>query len=283
MTQQALVSKLAAQIEKRAPGFTPEIGLILGSGLGDVARELQNTVTFSYEELEGFPVSSVAGHKGQLILGELGPVKVACLQGRVHLYEGVAASEVKVMIRTLKAIGCKMLLITNAAGSLKPDVGPGNLSLITDHINFQAMNPLIGANDETFGPRFFAMDNTYDKELRLLMKSTAKRLQIALHEGVYISVTGPSFETPAEIRAFKLWGADLIGMSTVPEVLVARHCGLKVLAVSAITNLACGLSDETLTHENTLHYGKMVAANLTTLIKGFMEDYKPKQTKGVSP
>lgn len=260
-------------IKEKARGFVPEIGLILGSGLGALGDHLENKIIFPYQELPGFPVSTVSGHSGRLVLGHLAGKPVACLQGRVHSYEGVSPQAVRTLIRTLKLIGCQTVLITNAAGSLRPEVGPGSLCLITDHINFQPGNPLIGPNEEEFGPRFFPLDNAYDVKLREQFKKTATRLGINLAEGVYFGTVGPCFETPAEIRAFRILGGDLVGMSTVPEVLVARHCGLRVAAVSAVTNLAAGLSDEEITHENTLHYGQKAANDMLKLIHGFMEDY----------
>ncbi len=266
-------------IQTQAPGFTPEIGLILGSGLGTLGDYLENKIVFPYQDLPGFPISTVIGHSGRLLLGTLAGKKVACLQGRVHTYEGASPENIRTLIRTLKRMGCKTLLITNAAGSLRTEVGPGALCLITDHINFQPGNPLIGANDEAFGPRFFPMDNAYDQHLREQLKQTAARLNIPLPEGVYFGTLGPCFETPAEIRAFKMLGGDLVGMSTVPEVIVARHCGLRVAAISAISNLAAGLSAESITHENTLYYAEQAADNMLKLIYGFIEDYVETQTE----
>jgi len=267
-------SQPAKIIQNRTPGFTPKIGLVLGSGLGSLADQLENAISIPYAELPGFPVSTVAGHAGRLVLGMLGGVPVACCQGRVHGYEGTSGLGFKHFIRTLKEIGCETLLLTNASGSLRTDVGPGELMLINDHINFQPGNPLIGPNDEDFGPRFFPMDDAYDIHIRERFHTVAKKLNIKLAEGVYISVTGPGFETPAEIRAFRILGADAVGMSTVPEVLVARHCGLRVAAVAAITNFATGMSDEKITHEGTLHFGKLAATNLARLITATIESMK---------
>lgn len=263
-----------AAIKEKSEGFTPEIGLILGSGLGALADHLEDKIILPYNEIPGFPVSTVSGHSGRLVLGYLAGKAVACLQGRVHSYEGVAPQAVRTLVRTLQGIGCKTLLITNAAGSLRAEVGPGELCLITDHINFQPGNPLVGVNEDEFGPRFFPMDNAYDADLRAQFHKTAKRLNINLPEGVYFGTLGPCFETPAEIRAFRILGGDLVGMSTVPEVLVARHCGLRVAAVSAVTNLGAGMSDEKITHENTLHFGQIAAENMLKLITGFVGDYQ---------
>lgn len=266
-------SLAAAVISNRAPGFKPKLGLILGSGLGSVADQIQNAIRIPYSELPDFPVSTVAGHEGCLVLGTIKNVPVACYQGRVHHYEGATAQNFKTFIRTLKLIGCETLLITNSAGSLRTEFPPGSLVVIKDHINFHPGNPLAGSNDEEFGPRFFPMDNAYDPSLRQRFTKAAHNLKIPLHEGVYISVLGPSFETPAEINAFKILGADIIGMSTVPEVIVARHCGLKVAAVSVVTNFASGLSEEQITHEGTLHYGKLGAINLSKLILTTIESF----------
>lgn len=261
-------------IQERAKGFKPKLGLILGSGLGSLADQIQDAISIPYTDLPGFPVSTVAGHAGRLVLGYLGGVPVACCQGRVHSYEGTSAQGFKTFIRTLKLIGCEMLLITNASGSLNKDVGPGELMLITDHINLHPGNALIGPNDEEFGPRFFAMDDAYDPKLCNRIHEVAKELQIPLADGVYVGVIGPCFETPAEIRAFRAMGADAVGMSTVPEVIVARHCGLRLAVVAAITNFASGMSEEKISHEGTLHYGKIAATNLARLITATVESLR---------
>lgn len=275
MSEQTLIhpKQCAEAILQRAPGFKPNIGLILGSGLGPLADEITKAVKIPYQEIPGFPISTVKGHPGQLVIGYLSDCPVICLQGRIHFYEGFNHHGLRRFIRTLKLLGCSSLIITNAAGSLRPEVGPGSISLITDHINFQPGNPLVGPNEEDFGPRFFPMDNAYDVDMRRLFLKTAAQLSIPLFEGVYISTLGPGFETPAEIRAFRTLGADLVGMSTVPEVLVARHCGLKVAALSAISNFAAGLSHEELNHENTLKYATQASSHVSTLIKGFIKTY----------
>ena len=260
-------------IQEKSLPFTPEIGLILGSGLGLLADSLENKIIFPYETLPDFPKSTVAGHSGRLVLGYLNQKPVACLQGRVHPYEGTPPQKIKTLIRTLKLLGCKILIITNATGSLRLEVKPGSLCMVTDHINFQAFNPLVGPNEEEFGPRFFAMDDAYDAVLQNQFRKTAKRLNIKLEEGVYFGTLGPSFETPAEIRAFRILGGDIVGMSTISDVLVARHCGLRVAALSAITNLAAGLSNEKISHENTLYYGEKTANSMLELIRGFIDDY----------
>ena len=259
------VDRSAALI--RAHG--PRLAVILGSGLGGVARAIEDPVILPYAELPGFPVSRVDGHENRLVLGRLGGLKVACLEGRVHFYEGAGAGGMAVPIRALQRAGIATLLLTNAAGSLHQEVGPGRLMLIAYHINFQPGNPLIGPNDETYGPRFPSLRDAYDPVLRLRLKTVARSLGIDLAEGVYLAYAGPSFETPAEIRAFRLLGADAIGMSTVPEVILARHCGLRVCAVSVITNLAEGLVEEPLTHRQTLAMAERASGDLGRLIAGF--------------
>ncbi len=261
----------AAVIAQRAPGFKPTAGLILGSGLGGLGDQITDAQAISYADLPGFPEPSVEGHAGRLILGTLGGISVACLQGRVHLYEGHPPQVVQTLVRTLKVAGCETLIVTNAAGSLRSDVEAGSLMLMSDHINMQPMNPLTGPNDDSFGPRFPPMSGAYDEELRDKFKDVAAQLGITLHEGVFVALLGPYFETPAEIRAFKVLGADSVGMSVVPEVIVARHCGMRVAAISVLTNLAAGLSYEELSHEQTLHYANLAAGDLSRLIIAFLE------------
>jgi xanthosine phosphorylase len=257
----------AAAVADRAPGFTPRLGLVLGSGLGALADELTEAVTIPYAELPGFRVGTVSGHAGALTLGHLDGVPVACLRGRSHVYEGIDVSAITTPIRTLKLIGAEILVLTNAAGSLRPEAGPGSLVALADHINLQGFNPLIGPNDDEVGPRFPSLSGTYDPDLRAGLHAAADALGTPLHEGVYLAVTGPSFETPAEIRAFRTLGADLVGMSTVPEAIVARHCGLRVAAVSVVTNLAEGMGDSPLSHEQTLAEGERGAAELAPLLR----------------
>jgi len=258
-------------IRARKPGFTPRVALILGSGLGVLAEQMLDAVSISYAELPGFPISTVHGHAGELVLGTLAGVPVACMKGRGHFYEGYGANVMTSAVRTFKLLGCEMLFVTNAAGSLRPEVDAGSVVVLTDHINMLPGSPMAGPNDDRFGPRFFSMGNAYDAEIRDLVKSVAAEKAITLHEGVYLSCPGPHFETPAEIRAFKTLGADVVGMSVVPEVIAARHCGLKVAGVSAITNLAEGLSPFPLSHEQTLKYAAIAAKDLVTLLHAFIE------------
>lgn len=262
----------AATLRAALPSAQPTIGLILGSGLGGFADALEETTTFSYADLPGFPAPTVEGHAGRLVIGRVEGKSVVCLQGRVHLYEGHSAETVAILVRTLALLGCHTLVVTNAAGALDRDVSPGDLMVITDHINLQGRNPLVGPNDPSFGPRFPAMSDAYDPGLRKLLLERAHALGLVVREGVYIGVLGPSFETPAEIRAFSRWGANAVGMSTVSEVIVARHCGMRVLGLSVLTNLAAGLSDEEVNHEQTLASAQRSAADLRRLLRAFLAE-----------
>jgi len=247
----------------------PRLGIILGSGLGAVAEALEDAIEIPYTELPDFPAPSVHGHAGTLALGTLSGLSVACLQGRRHVYEGGDPGAMRGPVRALKAAGAEALFVTNAAGSLRADVGPGSLMAIGDHINMLGVNPLTGPNDDAVGPRFPSLRDAYDPQLREVLHAAAADLGIALAEGVYLATAGPSFETPAEIRAFRTLGADAVGMSTIPEVILARHAGLRVAAVSAITNLAEGMGGEALSHEQTLRYANEAAGDLTRLIIEF--------------
>jgi len=271
MTQSA--KEAVAIIKNLAPDFVPKVGMILGSGLGAISGQIENDIVISYSDLPNFSAHPIAGHASKLHLGILKGVPVACLEGRTHLYEGGLAIEViKTLIRTLKLLGCETLLTTNAVGSLLADVPPGGLVLVSDQINFMFNNPLIGKNDDEFGPRFVSMDNAYDAQLRQDMLRVAQKIGIPLREGVYVACSGPTFETHAEIRAYKTLGADVVGMSTVPETIVARHCGLKVVSVSAVTNFAAGLSSEVLSHEGTLKGATLAIENLAKLFLTFLAD-----------
>jgi xanthosine phosphorylase len=247
-------------------GAQLRVGVVLGSGLGAVADAVEDAVVVGYEQLPGFPRPSVAGHAGRAVLGRLGGVPVAVLQGRAHLYEGGDPEALRTPVRALREAGAEILVLTNAAGSLRPEVGPGSLMAITDHINMQGVNVLVGPNDESVGPRFPSLRDAYDPLLVGELRAAARELGIPLAEGVYLAVAGPSFETPAEIRAYRTMGADAVGMSTVQETIVARHCGLRVAAVSVITNLAEGMSDEPLSHEQTLSSAERAAGDLARLL-----------------
>ncbi len=254
-------------------GYAPRLGIVLGSGLGGIADALTNATAIPYTELEGFPRPSVAGHGGTLSFGDLGGLPVAVFQGRKHVYETGDATGMRVPIRTLKQLGAEALLVTNAAGSLNAHLGPGKLMAISDHINLLGVNPLTGPNDDEIGPRFPSLRDAYDPELRAELRAAANTLGIELAEGVYLATAGPTFETPAEIRAFRTLGADAVGMSTVPEVILARHAGLRVAAVSAITNLAEGMGGEELSHEQTLRNAEVAARDLIRLVQRFAGDH----------
>jgi xanthosine phosphorylase len=249
----------------------PRVGIVLGSGLGAVADAVDDAVVIPYDELPGFPRPSVEGHVGRAVLGRIGGVPVAVLQGRAHVYEGGDLDAVRIPARALRAAGAETLVLTNAAGSLRAEVGPGRLMLISDHINMSGVNVLIGPNDDALGPRFPSLRDAYDPELRAELRDAAAELDVPLAEGVYLAVSGPTFETPAEIRAFRTLGADAVGMSTVHEAIVARHCGLRVAAVSAITNLAEGMSEEPLSHEQTLRDAARASGDLARLLLRWLE------------
>ena len=266
-------AKAAAEILARAPGVRPRVGIVLGSGLGGVADRVEDATAIPYAELPGFPLPAVEGHAGRLVLGRLGGREVAVMQGRVHAYEGTGFAALKTAIRALKLAGCETLVLTCAAGSLDPKVGPGRLMLITDHLNLLGGNPLVGPNDESFGPRFPNLTDAWDPALRALMHAKAAALGIDLAEGVYAACLGPSFETPAEVRMLMRLGAEAVGMSTVPECIVARHCGLRVAGVAVITNLGVGLSDEPVDHDHTLRNAAAAAADLERLLTGFLEGW----------
>lgn len=264
--------ELAEQIKTHLHGFQPNIAIILGSGLGGLADKIKNPIIVNYADILGFPQSTVAGHSGRLICGQLGGKNVLCMQGRFHMYEGHPISLIADIIHAYKLLGIEKLIVTNAAGSLRHEIAPGSLMLISDHINFSCQNPLIGPNDESFGPRFPAMDNAYDKDLRLKAHQLAQKLNIELNDGVYMFLLGPTFETPAEIKMQQVLGADAVGMSTVPEVISAVHCGIKVLGISVITNYGCGLQAQAPSHAETLANANLASDNLQTLVKAVLEE-----------
>jgi xanthosine phosphorylase len=266
------VTAAADAIRARVPGAAPRVGLILGSGLGPLAAAVVDPVAIPYAELPGFRVPHVQGHAGALVLGRLGGREVAVLSGRSHLYEGVEPETITTPIRTLRALGAELLLVTNAAGSLRGEHPAGSLVVLADHINLTGFNPLVGPNDDAVGPRFPGMADAYDPAIRARLRAAGEALGTPLGEGVYLAVTGPSFETPAEIRAFRTLGADLVGMSTVAEVIAARHAGLAVGAISVVTNLAEGLGDEPLSHEQTLRFAAEAGARLGPVITRFLAD-----------
>ncbi len=227
--------------------FVPDIALILGSGLGDYADTIKQEAVLEYKDIEGFPVSTVAGHKGRFVFGYVGDVKVVVMQGRVHYYEGYSMEDVVLPVRLMKLMGAKVLFLTNASGGVNFDYSAGDFMLISDQI-CMAPSPLIGENLDELGPRFPDMSNIYDRKLRKTVRDTAASLGIKLQEGVYIQLTGPNYESPAEIRMVRTLGADAVGMSTACEAIAANHCGLKTVGISCVSNLACGMTDKPLSH-----------------------------------
>ncbi|HUM06018.1 MAG TPA: purine-nucleoside phosphorylase [Terriglobales bacterium] len=248
----------------------PKIGLVLGSGLGAFADALTHAVRVPYAQIPSFPRSTAVGHAGQLVIGKAGEIPVAVMAGRVHLYEGYSASEVAFPVRVLGKMGIRAVILTNAAGGINVEYGQGALVVIRDHINLQGQNPLVGANDERLGPRFPDMTYTYAKRYREIALEEAKKHSITPREGVYVALLGPSYETPAEIRYLRTIGADLVGMSTVPEALAARHMGMNVLAISCVTNMAAGVVDQPLNHEEVLEVGRRVTGQFVALLRAVM-------------
>ncbi|MGQ9367235.1 purine-nucleoside phosphorylase [Azospirillum sp. ST 5-10] len=264
-------ARAAADILVRAHDLHPRVGLVLGSGLGAIADRIEGAVAIPYAELPGFPTPLVEGHAGRLVLGRLGGQAVACMQGRVHAYEGGDFAPLRTAIRALKLVGCGVLVLTCAAGSLRPEVGPGRLMAIADHLNLLGTNPLVGPNDDAVGPRFPSLVEAWDPELRRRLHAAAAGAGVALAEGVYAAWLGPSFETPAEVRMLRVLGADAVGMSTVPECIVARHCGLRVVGCAVITNLGVGIADGPVDHGHTLRTAAAAAGDLERLLVGFLE------------
>ncbi len=257
-------------IASRAPGFRPKVAVVLGTGLGEFSEEVTPVAAIPYDELPDFPRPTVRGHAGRLLLGHVGPTPVAVLEGRAHYYETGRVDGMKVPIETMAALGCETLLLTNAAGSLRLDMPPGSLMAISDHINFTGVNPLFGRGPDR---RFVDMVDAYDPELVKRLLATAGDLDITCHEGVYIWFCGPSFETPAEIRAARVLGADAVGMSTAPETILARHAGLKVVGLSVMTNYAAGLVPGAIGHDQTITTARAASADVRRLLRRFLEEY----------
>ena len=264
------INKTIEYIQSNSQGINPKVGIILGSGLGSFVDVLENPVSLSYDELDGFPDTGVFGHEGKLHLGKINHTEIVVLQGRAHYYETGVVDAMKIPVRTLSGLGCESLILTNAAGSLMEEAQPGSVMAITDHINFTGVNPLFC---EESNNRFVDMANAYNSDMRSRFHKIADDENIKLHEGVYIWFCGPSFETPAEIRAAKTLGADAVGMSTVPEVILARHAGMKVAALSVMTNMAAGMSDEVLSHELTMENADKGIQDLKILLVRFLESY----------
>ena len=263
-------AKEAAQYIKDQGVDTLEVGLILGSGLGELADEIEDRVVIQYTDIPSFPVSTVEGHAGQLVCGTLGGKKVIALQGRFHYYEGYTMEVVTFPIRVMSELGVESMIVTNAAGGVNRDFTPGDLMMITDHINFFGTNPLIGANDEERGPRFPDLSQAYDLEYQTFIKEAATELDLPLKEGVYFGMTGPTYESPAEIRMISTLGGDSVGMSTVPEVIVARHAGIRVAGISCITNFAAGLGGE-LNHEDVIEVSTKIRSSFKSLVVTLLE------------
>lgn len=257
----------AAQYLKSIYKNTPKIGLILGSGLGVLGEEVENATKIPYENIPNFPVSTVEGHAGQLVFGTINGVEVVVMQGRFHYYEGYSFEKVTFPIRVMKELGVEKLIVTNAAGGVNTEFKPGDLMIINDHINNFGTNPLIGPNDSKLGVRFPDMSTAYCKDLRALAKEVADSLSIDVKEGVYVGNTGPTYETPAEVRMLRVIGGDAVGMSTVPEVIVANHAGLKCLGISCISNMAAGILDQPLHHEEVIETTEKVKADFLKLVK----------------
>ncbi|WP_428048909.1 purine-nucleoside phosphorylase [Candidatus Avelusimicrobium caledoniensis] len=268
MPQLAQIKKAVSFINKKTKNFKPQIGLIAGSGLGWAIPPLEKKVIVPYTTIPGFLQSTVPGHAGNLIFGEYKGTKIVVMQGRFHFYEGYQMKEFAISVRTLKMLGVEKLLVSGAVGSMDKQLPPGSLCVLKDHINFMCNNPLIGNSREPeFGPMFFDLSEAYDKTMRKVTLAACKKIGLKAKEGVYIAVTGPNFETPSEIQMFKKWGASVVGMSVVPEVLVARQCGIKVLGLAVVTNMGCGIEKKPLSHEQTIRESKKAEINFKKLME----------------
>ncbi len=265
------INEAATYIRKQYSG-SPKVALILGSGLGVLADKIEQPVKIPYETIPHFPLSTVEGHAGQLVMGTLMGKEVIAMQGRFHYYEGYSFNEVTFPVRVMKAIGVEDVIITNAAGGVNEQFQPGDLMIITDHINNMGGNPLIGPNESRFGVRFPDMSNAYNKEHIQLVKDVANNLKINVQTGVYVGNTGPVYETPAEVRMIRTLGGDAVGMSTVPEVIVAVHSGMKVIGISCISNMAAGILDQPLSHDEVIETTEKVRTNFLQLIEGIVKE-----------
>ena len=265
-------AEAAAKFIQRKTKLRPKVALVLGSGLGGFADEFAHATKIPYSKIPNFPQSTAVGHAGQLVLGKVENVEVVGMQGRVHLYEGYSVKDVVFPVRVFARMGIQAIVLTNAAGGIKKDFPQGRLVIISDHINLQGVNPLSGPNNEKFGPRFPDMTTAYDKKFRALTLSEGRRLGIDLGDGVYAALAGPSYETPAEIRYLRSIGADLVGMSTVPEVIAARHSGMRVLGISCVTNVAAGVLDQPLDHKEVLETAGRVKGQFIALLRAVIRD-----------
>lgn len=262
---QGIIQEAAAYILDKS-GTKPEVGLILGSGLGVLADHIENPVTIDYRDIPHFPQSTVEGHAGELVLGTVGGRQVVLMKGRFHMYEGYGPEITAFPVRVMKAMGAEKLLVTNAAGGVNTSFKPGDLMLISDHLNLTGQSPLTGANDNALGPRFPDMSEAYSRRIRTLAREIAEEQQIPLQEGVYAGMIGPAYETPAEIRMLRTLGADAVGMSTVSEVIVARHAGMEVLGISCISNMASGILDQPLSHDEVMETTELVKEKFLGLV-----------------
>ena len=270
MDDQFTRAEAAAKSVLQRTSLRPQIGLVLGSGLGAFADSLTDSTRIPYTKIPTFPLSTAIGHAGQMVIGESGVVPVAAMQGRVHLYEGYSAQEVAFPMRVFGRMGIRAVILTNAAGGINLNYQQGALVLIRDHINLQGSNPLVGPNDDRFGLRFPDITQAYAKSYRELAREEAGKLGMTLHEGVYAALPGPSYETPAEIKYLRTIGADLVGMSTVFEVIAARHMGIKVLAISCVTNMAAGILDKPLSHQEVMETGERVKTSFEALLRALL-------------
>jgi len=270
MKDQFPLAETAAQSILQRTSLRPRIGLVLGSGLGGFADSLTDAVRIPYPEIPAFPRSTAIGHAGQMVIGKSGAVPVAVMQGRVHLYEGYSPQQVAFPMRVFGRMGIRAVILTNAAGGINLNYQQGALVLIRDHINLQGTNPLVGPNDDRFGVRFPDMTHAYSKDYRAIAREESTKLGMTLHEGVYAALLGPSYETPAEINYLRIIGADLVGMSTAFEVVAARHIGIKVLAISCVTNMAAGILDQPLSHQEVMETGERVKTSFESLLRAVL-------------
>ena len=272
MTDDFTHAESAAQFLLSQTPLCPKIGLVLGSGLGAFADELSHATRIPYAQIPAFPRSTAIGHAGQMVIGKCGEVSVAAMQGRVHLYEGYSAQQVAFPMRVFGRMGVHAVVLTNAAGGINLEYQQGALVIVTDHLNLQGQNPLVGANDDRFGPRFSDMTQAYWKPYRTIALAAAHQLGKTVYQGVYAGLLGPSYETPAEIRYLRAIGADLVGMSTISEVIVARHMGIRVLAISCVTNMAAGILDQVINHEEVLATGERVKGDFMALLRAVLPE-----------
>lgn len=272
MTKELEIIERCVSIIRERTDMEPEIGLILGSGLGSYAERIENAVVIPYKDLPDFPVSTVAGHAGQFVIGTCGGKTVIAMQGRVHYYEGYTQRQITMPVRIMKRLGVKTLVLTNAAGGVNENFKPGTLMVIKDHINYSGSNPLIGENIDEDGPRFPDLTTVYDKGLQKALKEAVEKKGIHLEEGVYMMFSGPCYESPAEVRMARIVGADAVGMSTVPEAIVCAHCGIRVLGISCITNLAAGILDQPLNHKEVVEVADRVKKTFETVVDTILEE-----------